>query len=86
MKVKIDKSGRITIPKHIRKHLNLETGSELIVENTGKGIFLQPAEQTAGIIRKDGILVFQGKLQKKIEDEIKKSREDRLSNIIGSLE
>ncbi|MCJ7613724.1 AbrB/MazE/SpoVT family DNA-binding domain-containing protein [Candidatus Bathyarchaeota archaeon] len=45
--VKIDKKGRIVIPKNIRKTAKLKEGSYVNIKTKGKSIIIEPAEPVA---------------------------------------
>lgn len=42
---RIDRQGRVILPSHIRKALNLQTDSAVTVELTDRGILVTPAEK-----------------------------------------
>ena len=60
MKLKIDRAGRIVLPKKIRDRFHLRQGSDLQVEVSPDGILLRPAEQKPSLVEEDGILVHIG--------------------------
>ena len=45
MTLKIDKAGRIVLPKHLRERLQLRAGSSLEVEERPEGLVLRPVGQ-----------------------------------------
>ena len=45
--VKVDKKGRIIIPKNIRKTAKLKEGSYVNIKTKGKSIIIEPAEPVA---------------------------------------
>jgi AbrB family looped-hinge helix DNA binding protein len=45
---KIDKFGRIVIPKKLRKLLGLETGTKLVIEKRADSLVLTPARMKKG--------------------------------------
>jgi AbrB family looped-hinge helix DNA binding protein len=61
MTLKVDKAGRIILPKPVRDRLQLREGSELLLEERPDGLTLRPVEQRSSMIQEDGILVHQGK-------------------------
>jgi AbrB family looped-hinge helix DNA binding protein len=60
MKITIDKTGRIVIPKRIREQYNLRPGVPIELENTAEGVFLKVIAQEPSLIRKKGILIHHG--------------------------
>jgi len=46
MTVKIDKAGRIVLPKPVRERFQLREGSELVIEEGSDGLTLKPVETT----------------------------------------
>jgi AbrB family looped-hinge helix DNA binding protein len=61
--LRIDKSGRIVVPKLLRERLGLKPGSELEVLEQAGGVLLRPVEQRPSMIRIDGLWVHQGVAQ-----------------------
>jgi len=61
MKISIDKSGRIVIPKIVRQHLGLRTGSILQLIEHEREIILKIIENEPLLQHKNGIVVFTGK-------------------------
>lgn len=83
MRLKIDKAGRIVVPKPIRERLGLQAGTDLEVLEGPEGILLRRAERKPVLIREGLLLVHTGKLpagydmSKAVEDE----REARIREI-----
>lgn len=42
-KTKIDGRGRVTLPRELRRTMDLSPGDDVIVEETGEGLLLRPA-------------------------------------------
>jgi AbrB family looped-hinge helix DNA binding protein len=61
--LRIDKSGRIVVPKLLREHLGLKPGSELEVLEQAGSVLLRPVEQRPSMIKIDGLWVHQGVAQ-----------------------
>ena len=62
MQLKIDRAGRIVVPKAIRERLGLEAGTDLeIIEGAG-GILVRPAKREPLLVREGKLLVHTGKL------------------------
>jgi len=85
MTVKIDKAGRVVLPKPIRDRLGLREGSDLEVEETRDGVILKAAGNRPAMVKKDGLWVHTGKLPKgfDIVQAIRDDREDRIRELTG---
>ena len=57
--VKMDTSGRICIPKEVRKQLGLKPGVKITVAADVKGdtVILRPSRETPRLVNKDGVLI-----------------------------
>ncbi len=79
MTVKVDKAGRVVLPKPVRDRLGLHEGSDLEMEETPEGVVLKPAERRASLVRKGSFLVHTGKLPPGYDllKAIDQDREDR---------
>ncbi len=62
MTVKVDKAGRLVLPKPVRERLGLHAGSDLEVHETPDGIVLKPADRRPSLVRKGNFLVHTGEL------------------------
>jgi AbrB family looped-hinge helix DNA binding protein len=60
MILKIDKAGRIVVPKPLRERMGLRAGVELEVEEVSGGLTLKPLSDGPSMIREDGFWVHQG--------------------------
>ena len=63
MNVKIDKSGRIVVPKVLRDRLGLKPEMELEVHEQADGMFLRVPAPEATMVRIEGLWVHQGTAQ-----------------------
>ncbi len=61
--LRIDKSGRIVVPKPLRERLGLKPDTELEVLEQAGGVLLRPVEQRPSMIKIDGLWVHQGVAQ-----------------------
>jgi AbrB family looped-hinge helix DNA binding protein len=82
MTLKIDKAGRIVLPKPVRERLRLREGSELVLEEHPEGVMLRPIEQRPSLVRKRGVLVHLGKAPDGFDWEtlVENVREDRIKD------
>ena len=62
MRIKIDKAGRIVLPKPVRERLHLRAGAELELEHRSEGLSLKPVERGPSMVLEKGIWVHLGQL------------------------
>jgi AbrB family looped-hinge helix DNA binding protein len=79
----LDKFGRVLIPKKIREHLGISKNSSINITGEGNRIIIEPVIKNKPIIKKDGFMVFTGKIQTDMKDEISLSRSKRMSKVLG---
>ncbi len=60
MQLRIDKAGRIVVPKPIRDRLGLRPDTELIAVEQPGGLLLRRATERPSMIQIDGLWVHQG--------------------------
>jgi AbrB family looped-hinge helix DNA binding protein len=86
MTVKIDKSGRIVLPKPVRERFHLREGSELELEERSDGLTLRPVEQRPSMVRKNGIWVHLGKVPRGFDWDtaVDAIREERIKDTSGA--
>lgn len=60
MKLLIDRSGRIVVPKRMRERLGFRPDSEIEAVEQPGGILLRPAQEKPSMVRVDGFWVHQG--------------------------
>ncbi len=85
MTLKIDKAGRVILPKPVRDRLGLHEGSDLEMEETPEGVMLKRVESRPSLVKKGGLLVFTGKVPPRFDavEAIRDDREDRIRKIAG---
>ena len=85
MQVKIDKAGRIVLPKPVRDRLRLRQGSDLEIEERPEGLLLKPVDQRPSMIQKNGLWVHLGKLPKGLDWEtlVDEVRDERIKELSG---
>jgi AbrB family looped-hinge helix DNA binding protein len=64
MTLKIDKAGRVVLPKPVRDRFGMKAGTDLEMQETADGVVLRPVRQRPSLIKRDGLLVHRGKLPK----------------------
>jgi AbrB family looped-hinge helix DNA binding protein len=86
MRLTLDKSGRVVIPKSFRDDLGLQPGSVLAVERRGAAILLTPVreESEAALEWKGTALVFTGGTLEDLTNVVERDREKRLARLADS--
>jgi len=85
IKTKIDKFGRIVIPKKIRNNFGLKNNSEVLIEAVKDGIIVHPEASVPIVMDKDGIIVVCSEPTEAFTDFLKKDREDRIKKIAKDI-
>lgn len=62
MTLRMDKAGRVILPKPLRDRLGLQEGSNLEIVELPDGVVLKPAERRPSLVRKGRFLVHTGDL------------------------
>lgn len=85
MTLKIDKAGRVILPKPIRDRLGLREGGDLELQETPEGVMLKATGNQPAMVKKDGLWVHTGKLPRgfDIVQAIRDDREDRIRKLAG---
>jgi AbrB family looped-hinge helix DNA binding protein len=81
METKVDRFGRVLLPKSLRTDFGLEPGDALRIEEREQGILLTPVHGEPHLGLKDGVLVFTGSLQLDTGDTVKRDRERRIRKL-----
>jgi AbrB family looped-hinge helix DNA binding protein len=86
MKLHLDKSGRIVLPKPIRQRLGLRAGAELEASESGEGLLLRPVTERPSLVERDGVLVHTGQPIRALDwDHLRDDLEqERVRVILGS--
>jgi AbrB family looped-hinge helix DNA binding protein len=85
MTLKVDKAGRIILPKPVRDRFQLREGSELLLEERPDGLTLRPVEQRSSMVQEDGLLVHQGKAPRGFDWDsvVDTIRDEQIKNASG---
>jgi AbrB family looped-hinge helix DNA binding protein len=85
MHVKIDKAGRIVLPKPMRDRFRLRQGSDLEIEERPEGLLLKPVDQRPSMVQKNGVWVHLGKLPKGFDWDtlVDDARDERIKDLSG---
>ena len=83
MTLRIDKAGRVILPKSLRDRLGLREGSDLEIIETTEGVMLKPTQLGPSMVKKQGLWVHTGKLAPgfDIVQAIRDDREDRIRKL-----
>ena len=84
MKLRIDPSGRIVLPKPLRQRLGLAAGTELEVVEGPQGILLRSRVQQPSMLKVDGAWVHQGTAERGANWErmLDDAREERIQDLL----
>jgi len=83
MRAKVDRFGRIVVPKEIRDRHGLVPGSEVEIEETADTILLRLLNDLPGLVEKQGLLVFRGRATGQLDTALKSHRNERLRRAQG---
>ena len=85
MKLRIDRAGRIVLPKPLRDRFALSTDSELELVEQPEGILLRPIENGPSMVKVDGLWIHQGVTQPGADWEkvLGDVRDERIRSILG---
>jgi AbrB family looped-hinge helix DNA binding protein len=60
MKLRLDKSGRVVLPKPLRQRLGLRAGVTFEATEAAEGVLLRPITQRPSLVQRNGFLVHTG--------------------------
>jgi len=82
MELKIDKSGRIVVPKPLRERLGFSPDSALEAVEVPEGVLLKRAQERPSMTKVDGLWVHQGTPQTDIvwERAVEEARQERIES------
>ncbi|MCU1259028.1 MAG: hypothetical protein JWO80_1913 [Bryobacterales bacterium] len=85
MTLKMDKSGRVVLPKPVRDRLGLHAGSNLEIQETPEGVVLKPADRRPSLVKKGSFWVHTGEIPAgyDILKVIGEDREERMRKAWG---
>lgn len=83
MKLKLDKLGRVVLPKPLRARYGLRPGTELEISEGPQEFALRPAPSGPTWVEDQGMWVHQGKPQRGLDfaQALRDDREDRLRRL-----
>jgi AbrB family looped-hinge helix DNA binding protein len=83
-KLRIDRSGRIVVPKPLRERLGLKPGTELEALDQPEGVFLRVVEERPAMVKIEGLWVHRGLAQSGANWDrvIEEVREERIGSVL----
>lgn len=87
MKLRLDKLGRVVLPKPLRARYGLRPGTELEVSEGAQEFALRPAHDGPSWVQSHGIWMHQGIPQGELDlaKAIREDREERMQHVAGLL-
>ena len=84
MELKIDKAGRIVVPKPLRERLGFKPDTELEAIEQPEGVLLKRVEQRPSMVKVDGLWVHQGSAEPGANWEriLEDVREERIESVL----
>jgi len=84
MELKIDKAGRIVVPKPLRERLGFKPDTELEAIEQPEGVLLRRVEQRPPMVKVDGLWVHQGSAEPGANWEriLEDVREERIESVL----
>jgi len=84
MEIKIDKAGRIVVPKPLRERLGFKPDTELEAIEQPEGVLLKRVAQRPSMVKVDGLWVHQGSAEPGANWEgiLKDVREERIESVL----
>jgi len=85
MKLRLDKSGRVVLPKPLRQRLGLRAGTTFEATEAAEGVLLRPITQRPSLVKRNGFLVHTGQPNRafdwqQLSDDLE---QERLRDIFG---
>jgi AbrB family looped-hinge helix DNA binding protein len=84
MELRIDKAGRIVVPKPLRERLGFKPDTELVAIEQPDGVLLKRVEQRPSMVKVDGLWVHQGTAEPGANWEriLEDVREERIESVL----
>ena len=84
MDLRIDKAGRIVVPKPLRERLGFKPDTELEAVEQPEGVLLKRREQRPSMVKIDGLWVHQGSAEAGANWEriLQDVREERIESVL----
>lgn len=83
MNIRVDKAGRIVLPKPVRDRLGLKAGASLELSESADGLVLRPATTRGSLIKRNGRWRYAGKAPRAINWDrlIAEDRDSRIKEL-----
>ncbi len=83
-RLKVDKSGRIVVPKRLRDHLGIQAEEELELTAQSGGIFMRVVDEDPALVKVDGLWVHRGSVRPEADWEhvIQDIRDERIASVL----
>ena len=84
MELRIDKAGRIVVPKPLRERLGFKPDTALVAIEQPEGVLLKRVEQRPSMVKADGLWVHQGTAEPGANWEriLEDLREERIESLL----
>jgi len=84
MELRIDKAGRIVVPKPLRERLGFKPDTGLVAIEQSGGVLLKRVEQRPSMVKADGLWVHQGSAEPGANWEriLEDVREERIESVL----
>jgi AbrB family looped-hinge helix DNA binding protein len=84
MELRIDKAGRIVVPKPLRERLGFKPDTELEAIEQPEGVLLKRVEQRPSMVKVDGLWVHQGSAEPGANWEriLEDVRQERIESVL----
>jgi AbrB family looped-hinge helix DNA binding protein len=85
MKLHLDKSGRVVLPKPLRQRLGLRAGATFEATEAAEGLLLRPVTERPSLVERNGFLVHTGQATHTFDWQQLSTdlEEERLRDILG---
>lgn len=85
MRLTLDKSGRVVLPKPLRQRLGLRAGATLEAAEAAGGLLLRPVSQQPSLVEHNGFLVHTGQVTSPVDWQrfFEDLEQERLHDILG---
>ncbi len=85
MKLRLDKSGRVVLPKPLRQRMGLRAGTTFEAMDAAEGLLLRPVTERPSLVERDGFLVHTGQATRAFDwQQLSRDlEEERLRDILG---
>lgn len=81
METRVDRFGRIVIPKQMRDELGLTPGTVVEVRRGDRGCVVEPVSVEPDLVERDGVLVFTGQASGDVAGALDAGRKARLKHL-----